>query len=659
MKCFSISLTILFIITSIVLAQQAVSVKITKAGSPVVNALVYAENEQTFFHETAITDSLGWAKFSNLPTEIHYNDHSNRNDSYSLISNYPNPFNNSTSIIVQALGETEANVSIYNILGQQVRYLETIRITNGMRRFLWNGKDNHENLMANGIYFAVIKVGKETYFHKMLLLRGGFNPTFYGGHVFLPIQKTAEISAVLGDDSYRFVVSDTAVPPRFALFDTSTISLSGTLHFSVKPLTQSITEIVAFSDSLELVWDWEFYHDLQAIQYNGTNGKCNTFDAPPHFWKDSQGNIFCMAANGVNYRVPFTKNFEPLRSLSSDDIVFNSAKTYTADGSNYFHHGFGSDYLAGSCNEFNYDNNIWIFGVWTADGNNIYALGHHEFYPRTCPVGTTAPWINSVHHLISDDGGASFLPQSYTPYSISEKSNSERLVLVPKPWDEDNPDYINYGFYHPSNIVKEGNYYYAAVEGNFWLGTLNSQEHGLHEGGLVLVRTEQPEISVNWQVYTENGWEVIDHETYQGRGGQDVKLFLRQDSYSPYDQYPNGGQLLSFSLVQHSPSGQWIVLGYSNQGATTVQYSLTKTLKYPEFSAIKTVKNAPVLNLGRYMTLIDHNSPGFVFQYIARRSYLYFIAPNNDSVIPVEMQGSVSDNHSRSIWRVPLIISSE
>ena len=655
MKIFLLSI---FLITGL-LAQQTVHVQVLKDNIPLSNVSVIVKNEKSFLSQTEFTESLGWARINIIPTSIKNNDDIKRNETYSLIKNYPNPFNSRTTIAVQSTDRTVAEINIYNVLGQKIRHLQINRISDQSKLFVWDGKDNTGRLMPNGVYFTAVKVNGKNHFHKLLFLQNQSYFPLFGGITKHLFNRQGEKIAAVNEETYRFVISDTSVPPRFALFDSSHIVLTDTLRFNVKELTAGILNITANPDSFELVWDWEIYHDPQAITYSGTNGKCNTFDAPPHFWKDSRENIFCIAANGVNYRVPFNDDFTPQRILTQTDIIFNSAETISADDGKYYHQGYGSGYLAGSCEEFNYDNNIWVFGMWTDDGENIYALGHHEFYPRTCPVGTTAPWINAVHYLTSDDGGTSFRPQPYTPYSQSNERNNSRLILTPQPWDATNPDYINYGFYHPSNIVREGNYYYAAVEGNFWLGTLNSSDHGLHEGGLVLIRTKQPESPLNWQVYTENGWKTVDHNTIQGRNGQEVKLFLQQSSYSPYDQYPSGGQLLSFSLVQHIDSGQWIVLGYSNQGATTVQYSLSNTLKEPDFSVIKNVENAPVLNLGRYMNLVDHRSPGYVFQYTGNGPYLYFIAPNNDSVIPQQLQNTVSDNHSRSIWRVLLIITNQ
>ena len=645
MACFAVS------------ARQTVWIQVqNQNGTPLPGARVEAENEQAFSHSASLTNAMGWARFPGLSSAVDLYGGNMRLNDFLLVKNYPNPFCRHTTISICLRRSMNVHTAVYNIRGRCVADFGTRRLNSGWNGINWSGSAADGKRMAAGIYFAVVETQGKRYVRKMLFTSSGTVGLRLNGTQARQETGLAK-PALLAADRYRFVVSDTMLPPRFVPLDTTGVSLQDTLIFVVHAAKKHIAKIAA-AGPVELVWDWEVYHDPNAITYRATNGKSNTFDSPPHFWKDADGNIYCVAANGVNYRVPFTKDLTPERALNFNDIIFNSAKTYPAGGGRYYHQGYGENYLAGSCAEKDYDNNIWVFGLWTDDGENVYALGHHEYYPKTCPVGTTAPWMNAIHYLSSSDGGKMFLPNAYTPFATSGKSNADRLVLIPKPWAPDNPDHINYGFYHPSNIVREGNYYYAIAEGNFWLGT-TQDDYGLHEGGFLLIRSRDVSSPLDWQVYTENGWESIDHNAWQGYGGQAVKLWHKHGPYDPYHEYPRGGQLLSFSLVQHLPSGQWIALGYSNQGATTVQYSLSASLQNPDFGPITTVLNAPVLNLGQYMSLVGPDSPGFVFQYVKDDCYLYFIAPNNAPQIPQVLQKPVSDAHSRSMWRVPIKITTD
>jgi hypothetical protein len=75
-------------------------------------------------------------------------------------SNYPNPFNSSTTIIysVANLGPIPAqiNIDIYDIQGRKVRNLINNREEIGKHTVIWDGRDDSGNELASGIYFARI-----------------------------------------------------------------------------------------------------------------------------------------------------------------------------------------------------------------------------------------------------------------------------------------------------------------------------------------------------------------------------------------------------------------------------------------------------------------------------------------------------------------------
>jgi hypothetical protein len=75
-------------------------------------------------------------------------------------SNYPNPFNSSTTIIysVANLGPIPAqiNIDIYDIQGRKVRTLINNREEMGRHTVIWDGRDDSGNELASGIYFARI-----------------------------------------------------------------------------------------------------------------------------------------------------------------------------------------------------------------------------------------------------------------------------------------------------------------------------------------------------------------------------------------------------------------------------------------------------------------------------------------------------------------------
>ncbi len=75
-------------------------------------------------------------------------------------SNYPNPFNSSTTIIysVANLGPIPAqiNIDIYDILGRRVKTLINERKEIGIYRIIWDGRDDSGHDCPSGVYFASI-----------------------------------------------------------------------------------------------------------------------------------------------------------------------------------------------------------------------------------------------------------------------------------------------------------------------------------------------------------------------------------------------------------------------------------------------------------------------------------------------------------------------
>jgi len=87
----------------------------------------------------------------------------------SLLSNYPNPFNNKGTIIRFDLKAGEkAVLNIYNPRGQKVKTYTQADLRNG--QVVWTGQDESGRQVSNGIYFNVLKAGGKSVTRKMLLL---------------------------------------------------------------------------------------------------------------------------------------------------------------------------------------------------------------------------------------------------------------------------------------------------------------------------------------------------------------------------------------------------------------------------------------------------------------------------------------------------------
>jgi len=87
------------------------------------------------------------------------------------LSNYPNPFNPTTTINFSLPEDSDVELSIYNVKGQKVITLTNEFLVKGLHSIEWNGKNNNNKSASSGIYFYKISAGKSTTMRKMLLLK--------------------------------------------------------------------------------------------------------------------------------------------------------------------------------------------------------------------------------------------------------------------------------------------------------------------------------------------------------------------------------------------------------------------------------------------------------------------------------------------------------
>ena len=94
---------------------------------------------------------------------------------FALHDNYPNPFNNRTSLEIDIPdlqgGEQMIAVHVYDIAGKKVRDLFEGKLPPGRYQLSWNGKNNYGHDMASGLYILSMQASDFAAFKKMILLR--------------------------------------------------------------------------------------------------------------------------------------------------------------------------------------------------------------------------------------------------------------------------------------------------------------------------------------------------------------------------------------------------------------------------------------------------------------------------------------------------------
>jgi len=88
-----------------------------------------------------------------------------------LRSNYPNPFNPTTTIAFDVAREGRVVVEIYNIKGQRVRVLTDDVYGVGRHSVVWNGDDATGRSVGSGVYFYRMTAGEYRSVRKMLLMK--------------------------------------------------------------------------------------------------------------------------------------------------------------------------------------------------------------------------------------------------------------------------------------------------------------------------------------------------------------------------------------------------------------------------------------------------------------------------------------------------------
>ncbi len=85
---------------------------------------------------------------------------------FTLLGNYPNPFNNSTVIKFRLGEQADVNIEIFNILGQRIEKIESGAMGPGERELVWNGND-----VPSGVYFYRLSAGDRSAVEKMTLIK--------------------------------------------------------------------------------------------------------------------------------------------------------------------------------------------------------------------------------------------------------------------------------------------------------------------------------------------------------------------------------------------------------------------------------------------------------------------------------------------------------
>jgi hypothetical protein len=88
--------------------------------------------------------------------------------SFALYPNYPNPFNNQTTIRFDIGESANTIVDIFDVSGRRVRRLVEGELKPGSYNYNWNGQDEHHNDVSSGVY--LVTLSSKNYFRAIKLV---------------------------------------------------------------------------------------------------------------------------------------------------------------------------------------------------------------------------------------------------------------------------------------------------------------------------------------------------------------------------------------------------------------------------------------------------------------------------------------------------------
>lgn len=89
---------------------------------------------------------------------------------YELNMQVPNPITPGANILFSVPKQDKVRLVVYNALGQEVKTIMDRIVSQGLHSICWDGKDNNERKLANGVYFLRMETGGFTETRKIVVI---------------------------------------------------------------------------------------------------------------------------------------------------------------------------------------------------------------------------------------------------------------------------------------------------------------------------------------------------------------------------------------------------------------------------------------------------------------------------------------------------------
>jgi FlgD Ig-like domain/WD40-like Beta Propeller Repeat len=215
MKKTTVAFFGLFIFNTLYSQTLNVQGNIVAGTTPVKYASVtFIDQSDTTKKFTTNTDTLGIYHVSVL-TSVD-NKKFVLPSSVELAQNYPNPFSSSTAISYKINNQSDVNVTVYDILGREVKRFTVGMQAAGVYGVRWDGKDNYGARISSGVYFYRLQTKNETLVKKMIFAGSSvtINAPILGGISSnkQKLQKEETKQIVSGTYSVQVANTDSTTP---------------------------------------------------------------------------------------------------------------------------------------------------------------------------------------------------------------------------------------------------------------------------------------------------------------------------------------------------------------------------------------------------------------------------------------------------------------
>jgi len=88
-----------------------------------------------------------------------------------LLNTYPNPFNSRITILINLYSNSNVSVSIYNLLGREIKQVANNYFISGQYKFFWDGLNESGKSMPSGVYLCDVNINGFNQTSRIILLK--------------------------------------------------------------------------------------------------------------------------------------------------------------------------------------------------------------------------------------------------------------------------------------------------------------------------------------------------------------------------------------------------------------------------------------------------------------------------------------------------------